>query len=71
MQSCIAHIVDATFARHLRCPRVENKPFVLIVLALAVLIAVAIWQFYSLAWGSNASSLRSLHVAPSVAAAVK
>ncbi|HYD04775.1 MAG TPA: hypothetical protein VEC60_03575 [Reyranella sp.] len=30
---------------------VENKPFVVIVLALILLIGVALWQFYSLAWG--------------------
>jgi hypothetical protein len=28
---------------------VDNKPFALVVLALVVLIALALWQFYSLA----------------------
>jgi hypothetical protein len=50
---------------------VDNRPFLLLVLALVVLIAVAIWQFYSLAWGDGASSLRRLDEATSVAAAPK
>ena len=46
----------------------ENKSFVLILLALVVLIVVALWQFYSLAWGGSLSL--SDHVrAPNVAAA--
>ena len=45
----------------------ENRPFILLVLALVVLIAVAVWQFHSLAWGESASSLRRLDSAPSVA----
>jgi hypothetical protein len=32
---------------------VDNKPFALAVLALIVLIALAVWQFYSLAWGDG------------------
>ena len=31
----------------------ENKTFVLILLTLVVLIALALWQFYSLAWGGT------------------
>jgi hypothetical protein len=47
---------------------VENKSFALIVLTLVVLIALAMWQFYSLAWGDSLSL--SYHVrSPSVAAA--
>jgi hypothetical protein len=46
---------------------VENRPFVLLVLALVVLIAVAVWQFYSLAWGESATSLRRTGDAPGVA----
>ena len=46
----------------------ENKSFFLIVLTLVVLIALAMWQFYSLAWGDSASL--SYHVrSPSVASA--
>jgi hypothetical protein len=46
---------------------VENKSFALIVLTLVVLIALAMWQFYSLAWGDSLSL--SYHVrSPSVAA---
>ena len=46
----------------------ENKSFLLIVLTLVVLIVVALWQFYSLAWGDGVSL--SYHVgSPSVAAA--
>ncbi|HEY4169025.1 MAG TPA: hypothetical protein VGM96_19705 [Reyranella sp.] len=46
----------------------ENKSFILIVLTLVVLIMVALWQFYSLAWGDSLSL--SYHVrSPSVAAA--
>ncbi len=45
----------------------ENKPFVLILLALVVLIVLALWQFYSLAWGGSLSL--SYHArAPNVAA---
>ncbi len=33
----------------------ENKSFVLIVLTLVLLIALALWQFYSLAWADGAS----------------
>ena len=43
----------------------DNKPFAFIVLALVVLIALAVWQFYSLAYGDGAALYRS---APSVAA---
>jgi hypothetical protein len=32
---------------------VQNKSFVLIVLALVVLIVVALWQFYSLAYAAD------------------
>jgi hypothetical protein len=47
---------------------VENKSFLLILLTLVVLIVVALWQFYSLAWGDSLSL--SYHVrSPSVAAA--
>jgi hypothetical protein len=47
---------------------VQNKSFILIVLTLVVLIAIALWQFYSLAWADGASL--SYHVrAPSVASA--
>jgi hypothetical protein len=47
---------------------VENRSFVLILLTLVVLIAVALWQFYSLAWGDSLSL--SYHVrSPNVAAA--
>ncbi len=46
----------------------ENKSFALIVLMLIVLIILALWQFYSLAWGDRLSL--SYHVrSPSVAAA--
>ena len=46
----------------------ENKTFVLILLTLVVLIALALWQFYSLAWGDSLSL--SYHVRnPNVAAA--
>lgn len=34
----------------------ENRIFVLIVATLVVLIALAAWQFYSLAWGDIISS---------------
>ena len=47
----------------------DNRPFLLLVLALIVLIAVAVWQFYSLAWGDTAGTSRSMSDAPSVAAA--
>jgi hypothetical protein len=44
----------------------DNKPFALVLLALIVLIALAVWQFYSLAWGGGTASF--LHrPAPSVA----
>jgi hypothetical protein len=47
---------------------VENKSFALIVLTLVVLIMLALWQFYSLAWGDSLSL--SYHVRnPSVATA--
>jgi len=47
---------------------VENKTFVLILLTLVVLIALALWQFYSLAWGDSLSL--SYHARnPNVAAA--
>jgi cytochrome oxidase assembly protein ShyY1 len=47
---------------------VENKSFALIVLTLVVLIVLALWQFYSLAWGDSLSL--SYHVrSPTVAAA--
>lgn len=46
----------------------ENKSFILIVLTLVLLIIVALWQFYSLAWGDTLGL--SHHVrSPSVAAA--
>jgi len=38
------------------------------VLALVVLIAVALWQFYSLAWGAAAGTSRNMREAPSIAA---
>ena len=44
----------------------ENKPFTIVVLALVLLIALALWQFYSLAYGEGAALYRS---APGVAAA--
>lgn len=69
VESCIAHIVAGTFERHVRCPAVDNKPFALIVLALVVLIALAVWQFYSLAWGDVANTSRYTRNAPSVATA--
>ena len=47
----------------------NNKPFALLLLVLVVAIALAIWQFYSLAWGESRSSLRQLGHATSVAAA--
>jgi hypothetical protein len=47
---------------------VDNRPFLLLVLALVVLIAVAVWQFYSLAWGDVAGTSRTTREAPSVAA---
>ena len=47
---------------------VENKSFLLIVVTLVLLIMLALWQFYSLAWGDSLSL--SYHVrSPSVAAA--
>ena len=46
----------------------ENKSFVLIVLTLVVLIALAMWQFYSLAWGDSAALSYHVH-SPNVAAA--
>jgi hypothetical protein len=47
---------------------VENRSFLLITLTLVVLIVVALWQFYSLAWGDSLSL--SYHVrSPNVAAA--
>jgi hypothetical protein len=49
----------------------DNKPFALIVLALVVLIALAVWQFYSLAWGDGVSTSYHLRGSPSVAAAPK
>jgi hypothetical protein len=54
-----------------RYPRenvVENKSFILIVLTLVVLIMVALWQFYSLAWGDSLSLSYRVR-SPSVAAA--
>jgi hypothetical protein len=51
---------------------VENKSFLLIVVTLILLIVVALWQFYSLAWGDSLSlsyHVRSPSVSPSVAAA--
>ena len=46
----------------------ENKSFLLIVVTLVLLIMLALWQFYSLAWGDSLSL--SYHVrSPSVAAA--
>lgn len=46
----------------------ENKSFILIVLTLVVLIMVALWQFYSLAWGDSLSLSYRVR-SPSVAAA--
>ncbi len=46
----------------------ENKSFILIALTLVVLIMVALWQFYSLAWGDSLSLSYHVH-SPSVAAA--
>jgi hypothetical protein len=43
----------------------ENKLFVLIVVALVLLIALAAWQFYSLAWGDVATG--NYRHSPSVA----
>jgi hypothetical protein len=43
----------------------ENKTFAVIALALVLLIALALWQFYSLAYGEGAALYRS---SPSVAA---
>jgi hypothetical protein len=57
--------------RHLRYrAKVQNnKSFFLIVLTLVLLIAIALWQFYSLAWGDSASLSYHVRGAPSVAAA--
>ena len=68
-KSCIGHIVDETLPRHLRYrAKVQNKSFILIVLTLVLLIAIALWQFYSLAWADGSSF--SYHArAPSVASA--
>ena len=49
----------------------DNKPFVIIVAALVVLIALALWQFYSLAWGEGISTSYHLRGSPSVATAPK
>jgi hypothetical protein len=41
----------------------KDRPFVAIVLILVLLLAAAIWQFYSLAWGdvlTGSSSVRSI-----------
>lgn len=46
----------------------DNKPFALVFLALVVLIALAVWQFYSLAWGEGAAIHRSPPGTPSLAA---
>ena len=46
----------------------DNKPFALAVLALVVLIALALWQFYSLAWGDVMNSTHYVRGATSVAA---
>ena len=46
----------------------DNKPFAFIVLALVLLLALAAWQFYSLAYGEGAA-LYPLPRSPSVAAA--
>jgi hypothetical protein len=48
---------------------VENRFFVLIVVTLVLLIALAAWQFYSLAWGDIISSANGHD--PSVAAALE
>jgi len=48
---------------------VDNRPFFLLVLALVVLIAVAVWQFHSLAWGEAVGTSRITRDAPSVAVA--
>ena len=45
----------------------NNRPFFLLVLALVVLIAVAVWQFYSLAWGDVVGTSRIVPEAPSIA----
>jgi hypothetical protein len=50
---------------------VNDRPFILLLLVLVVLIAVAIWQFYSLAWGESAASLRRMNGATSVATVPK
>lgn len=47
----------------------DNKPFAIIVVALVVLIALAVWQFYSLAWGEGIGTSWHLRGAPSVATA--
>ena len=49
----------------------ENKPFALAVVLLVMLIALALWQFYSLAWGDAMSTSYHLRGAPSVATAPK
>ena len=41
-------------ARRQRCQAVE-KSFVAVVLILVALLAVALWQFHSLAWGEGAA----------------
>ena len=49
--------------------QMDNKPFALLVLVLIVLIALALWQFYSLAWGEVLSTSYHLRDAPNLAAA--
>jgi hypothetical protein len=50
---------------------VETKPFVIIALTLVVLIVLAVWQFYSLAWGDGIGTSHTIRSAPSVAASPK
>jgi hypothetical protein len=58
-RSCIDDFGAGTFAPVLRYPSehredtVEGRPFACFVIALVALIAVALWQFYSLAWGEG------------------
>ena len=70
-QSCIGDIDGGTLSRHLRCRAVtanrpcpesvtvENKSSLIVAAILVVLIGLALWQFYSLAWGDV---LRSSYV---------
>jgi hypothetical protein len=46
---------------------VDDRPFFVLLVVLIVLIAVAIWQFYSLAWGESATSLRRMNDTTNIA----